>query len=474
MLFNSIPFVIFLIIAFTIYWIIPNRFRIIFLLIASYYFYMNWNPVYVLLIIMMTIIAYISGMLIEKNYHKKTVLATSILLLLGTLFFFKYFDFLCNNIINVLGLLNIQLSPVVSKLVLPVGISFYTFQIIGYCIDVYRGEKAEHNIITLAAFVSYFPQLVAGPIERTRELLPQLKKEKKFNYDQATYGLKLMAWGYFKKICIADMLAKYVDKVFANVNNYFGFALVIVIFMFAVQIYCDFSGYSDIAVGVSKLFGIDLMKNFKSPYFSKNIKEFWSRWHISLSSWFKDYLYIPLGGNRKGKIRTCINYLIVFLTSGLWHGANLTFVFWGFLHGVAQVFENLFFSKNKRIKKIPSFIRVMIIFVFCTLAFVFFRASSINEAFLIFRKIFSGITHFSQYIKLGLSSLNISNYSLFCILFPLVLLGVFDYFSLKSDVIKKVSDQKNYIRWTIYVVFALFIIFSIPVNTNAEFIYFQF
>lgn len=476
MLFNSISFVIFLIITFSIYWMIPNKFRTVFLFLASCYFYMNWNPIYILLILAVIAISYTAGRLIENNYHKKLVLAGVAVLLFVALFFFKYFDFMCNNVINVFSLFNIHLDSPGLKIILPVGISFYTFQAFGYCVDVYRGQKAEHNFITFATFVSYFPQLVAGPIERTKNLLPQIKKQKEFNYNQATYGLKLMAWGYLKKLCIADVFAVYVDKVFLNYNTAPGFALLFAAFLFSIQIYCDFSGYSDIAIGTSKLFGIDLMTNFKSPYFSKSIKEFWSRWHISLSTWFKDYLYIPLGGNRKGRLKTNINYMIVFLVSGLWHGANWTFIIWGALHGVVQVIENSFakWSKPKKKNIFVSCLKVFIVFSFCMFAWVFFRAGSFNEAITIIKNSFNNIFHLRSYIIEGLKYLKLSKIDLIIMFFPLLLLGIYDYYSLKYDVIEKISNQKLVVRWIVYVILVLIIVTLMPYKSNAEFIYFQF
>lgn len=330
MLFNSIAFAIFLPIVFIVYWFLPDKYRWIVLLVASYYFYMSWNPKYIILIMAVTFISYIASLLLEKERQfnqRKTILVGSSIICIGLLIFFKYTNFISQSIANICGVFSVEYSPLMLNIVLPVGISFYTFQAISYIIDVYRGNiKAERHIGKYAAFVSFFPQLVAGPIERTNHLLPQIEEKHEFNYSQATYGLKLMAWGFFKKIVIADTLSKYVSAVFDSPRQFRGFSLVLATLFFSIQIYCDFSGYSDIAVGTAKLFGIDLMTNFKSPYFSCSIKEFWSRWHISLSTWFRDYVYIPLGGNR---VRHKLNLLITFLVSGLWHGANWTFVIWG-------------------------------------------------------------------------------------------------------------------------------------------------
>lgn len=333
MLFNSFSFAIFLPIVFVVYWTVPHRVRWILLLIASYYFYMSWNVKYVILILFTTVVSYTASRLIEKNYSyiwNKIFLYAAIVSCIGVLFFFKYFNFFSESINRLFAHFAIHLHLIILKYLLPVGISFYTFQTLSYVIDVYKGKvKPEHNFGIYATFISFFPQLVAGPIERTENLLPQIKARHNFDSEQALFGAKLMLWGYFKKLVIADTLAQYVDLVFANLEAYHGFDLVIAIFFFTLQIYCDFSGYSDIAIGTADLFGIKLMTNFKSPYFSSSIKEFWNRWHISLSSWFKDYIYIPLGGNRCSKARCAMNVIITFLASGLWHGANWTFIIWG-------------------------------------------------------------------------------------------------------------------------------------------------
>lgn len=333
MLFNSLSFAVFLPVVFVLYWLLPHKYRWILLLMASYYFYMSWNVKYVVLILFTTLVSYGAGILLEKGWgkkRKKAVVATAVTLSLSVLFFFKYFNFISESTVYFFSLFAIQLNHFTLDLLLPVGISFYTFQTLGYVIDVYKGDvKAERHLGYYATFISFFPQLVAGPIERTKNLMPQIKAVHKFDYEQATYGLKLMAWGFFKKIVIADTLSQYVSKVYGTPHDYQGFALVLATIFFALQIYCDFSGYSDIAIGTAKLMGIDLMTNFRSPYFSQNVKEFWGRWHVSLSTWFRDYVYIPLGGNRVSKFRHALNLMITFLVSGLWHGANWTFVAWG-------------------------------------------------------------------------------------------------------------------------------------------------
>ena len=358
MLFNSFAFAMFLPVVFIIYWVLPKKFQWIVILISSYYFYMSWNVKYVFLILLTTMVSYVTAVLLEKEESsrlRKLYLAAAFFVCLSVLFFFKYFNFVSESIAAVVQQFSVSYSPFMINVLLPVGISFYTFQTLAYVVDVYRGGvKAEHHLGKYAAFISFFPQLVAGPIERTENLLPQIKRENIFDYGQASYGLKLMAWGFFKKIVVADTLAVYVDTVYNNLQNYKGMVLAIATVFFTIQIYCDFSGYSDIAVGCAKLFGINLMSNFKSPYFSFSVKEFWSRWHISLSTWFRDYVYIPLGGNRVSRRRHGLNLLVTFLVSGLWHGAAWTYVIWGGVNGGFQVLSKMTEKFRIRIKKMLS------------------------------------------------------------------------------------------------------------------------
>ena len=333
MLFNSLEYVCFLPIVFALYWTVPSKYRCYLLLVASYYFYMSWNVKYVAIIVFITVISYAAALLLEKTVDekdKRLIVTVASICCLSVLFFFKYFNFTTTSFSRLLSLFTINLSPITLDVLLPVGISFYTFQTLSYVIDVYRGSvHAERNLIIYATFISFFPQLVAGPIERSTNLLQQIKAEHKFNEQKAMAGLKLMLWGYYKKLLIADNVSVYVDTVYNDLSTYRGLDILLVIFFFSIQIYCDFSGYSDIAIGTAKLLDIDLMTNFKSPYYSASIKEFWSRWHISLSTWFKDYLYIPLGGNRCSRVKHYFNLVFTFLVSGLWHGASLTFILWG-------------------------------------------------------------------------------------------------------------------------------------------------
>lgn len=480
MLFNSFEFAIFLPIVFAIYWLLPHRFRWSVILVSSYYFYMSWNIKYGFLILLTTLISYICALLLEcskTKKQKKVFLTATLTIVLGILFIFKYFNFFSHNIYYFLKGFSLRVPKITLLFMLPVGISFYTFQSIGYIIDVYRGEiKAEKHFGKYAAFVSFFPQLVAGPIERTANLLPQLTKKRSFNYENASYGIKLMAWGLFKKIVIADTLAIYVDKVYNFLPKYTGFSLIAATVLFSIQIYCDFSGYSDIAVGTAKLFNINLIKNFSSPYFSSSIREFWSRWHISLSTWFKDYIYIPLGGNRCSKTKHCFNLLITFLISGLWHGANWTFIIWGGIHGFAQIIENNFCKKTRTDSKNTTryFFRVLLVFIFCNIAWIFFRAANINDALYILSHAFDGITTPVSYIRNGLLNMDFDIFEIENVIVMICILFAFDYYNLKGDLIEKISSLNIVLRWFIYFVFIFLTISLIPAEYGGQFIYFQF
>lgn len=478
MLFNSFAFAVFLPIVFFAYWLLPHRFRWVLLLVASYYFYMSWNVKYVVLILLTTIISYLAALGIERARtprQKKGCVAAAAIVSLGILFVFKYFNFAMDSLAAIANALAIPLSPVTLKLLLPVGISFYTFQTLSYVVDVYRGDcPAEKHFGIYALFVSFFPQLVAGPIERTNNLLPQLKREHTFSYDKATYGLKLMAWGFFKKIIVADTLAVYVNTVYGNLPGYTGFSLVVASVFFAFQIYCDFSGYSDIAIGTAKLLGIDLMQNFRSPYFAASVKEFWARWHISLSTWFRDYVYIPLGGNRCGKLRHKLNLMITFLVSGLWHGANWTFVIWGALHGAVQAVESALPKRKKPAGWVAVALKMLAVFVFTTAAWVFFRADSFSSALYVFTHLFQNITSPVQYAMEGLKTMNLTILACFEILCMLLILLAFDFASLKQDMIQRISRMKPVVRWGVYVAFVLMMLYLLPSNPSGQFIYFQF
>ena len=404
--FNSINFMIFFPVVLALYFVIPKALRQIWLLAASYYFYMSWNARYALLIAASTLITYVSGIAIERyrdsgrTGRRLTVLFSCLGINLGILLFFKYGNFLIASLDRGVELLHIGSVDQRFYFLLPVGISFYTFQALGYTIDVYRGDvRAETNLIRYALFVSFFPQLVAGPIERSKNLLSQMQniaEIKLWNARRVTSGTILMIWGFFVKMVIADRAAVLVNTVFDNYRMYGSTELVLAAVFFALQIYCDFGSYSLIAIGAAKIMGFELMENFNTPYFACSIRDFWSRWHISLSTWFRDYLYIPLGGNRRGRARKAANIMIVFLASGLWHGADWSYVVWGGIHGAYQVIGDYLASfREKCIRKLRvntacfswKFLQTAVTFVLVVFAWIFFRADSIGDALQYIRRI---------------------------------------------------------------------------------------
>lgn len=404
MLFNSIEFAIFFPLVFGIYWLIPNGRLVLknaLILFASYVFYGWWDWRFLSLIIVSSLVDFTVGVILgrcESQAKRKLLLAASILTNLGLLGVFKYFNFFLDNINAAFTFLGTPIDGSRLDIVLPVGISFYTFQTMSYSIDVYRKKmKPVHDPLAFFAYVAFFPQLVAGPIERAVNLLPQFSVVKTFDYERAVDGLRQILWGLFKKVVIADNCAVIVDAAFSSPESYSSSTLVLAAILFAFQIYCDFSGYSDIAIGSAKLLGFNLKQNFAYPYFSRDISEFWRRWHISLTSWFRDYLYIPLGGSRGAKIITIRNTVIVFLVSGFWHGANWTFIFWGGLH--ALFFMPLLLSNSNRRHmgdittkwpRLPEFLGMCYTFLLVDIAWIFFRADSVEHAFLYLSLIPSG------------------------------------------------------------------------------------
>ena len=392
MLFNSIDFALFLPLVFAVYWLLPksSKWQNALLLVASYVFYGWWDYRFLSLILFSTLVDFTLGILMartEEKAKRKQLLYVSFVVNFGLLGFFKYFNFFEESLIDSFRFFGQELTGTHWKIILPVGISFYTFQTLSYTIDIYKQRiQPVKNITTFATFVSFFPQLVAGPIERAEKMIPQLLVSRKFSYTQAKEGAQLMVFGFFRKMVIADNLGIYIDRVWEYPEAITPQMVVIASIFFSVQIYMDFSGYSRIARGVAKLFGVDLMVNFNYPYKAKSFAEFWSRWHISLSTWFRDYLYIPLGGNRKGRFRTLFNLCIVFSISGLWHGADWSFLLWGFLHFVLLGIEREI--KLPSMGKIGSFLRMVNVLVMVNLTWILFRAPSISDAFVFIGKLF--------------------------------------------------------------------------------------
>jgi alginate O-acetyltransferase complex protein AlgI len=469
MLFNSLEFLLFFPSVVLLYFALPHKFRWVFLLVASYYFYMNWKPVYAVLMFFSTFITWGCGVLVEHSQsksRKKTFLVLSLIINFSILFTYKYFNFLNESVFNVLDVMNIRWEVPNLDLLLPVGISFYTFQAVGYTIDVCRGElKAEKNLGMYALFVSFFPQLVAGPIERAKNLLPQFREVHYYDVSRLESGIKQMIWGFFMKLVVADRLSLIVNTAYNNVEAHNGITLLIATVFFAFQIYCDFAGYSNIAIGASRIMGFELMTNFKRPYLATNISDFWRRWHISLSTWFKDYLYIPLGGNRVSPLKNYFNVFITFLVSGIWHGANWTFVIWGSLHGVYNALQKLLGIDQIRFSRFSGFKLVMIFinFILVTLAWVFFRANTTADGFSIIGKIFT-------------------DYGAPFVDPPTLLFGIF---GLSILLLKEISEEffpntnlffesKKPLVSALAAALVVVIILSIGVFDGGQFIYFQF
>lgn len=498
MLFNSLEFLVFFPIVCLIYFFLPHKCRHIWLLVSSYFFYMNWNAKYVLLLLLSTVGTYISGLLIQKandsgkgeifiKYRKNFYIAISFVSNISILFFFKYFTWLADFVNSVFAARNLGMALPRFNVILPVGISFYILQSLSYTMDVYRGEiSAQKNFTKYALFVSFFPQLVAGPIERSKNLLYQIDEKHCFDYNRMVRGMLLMLWGYFLKLVIADRIALYVDTVFGNYSVYNGMYLIVGAALFAIQVYCDFAGYSNIAIGTSEIMGFKLMENFDCPYFSRSVSEFWRRWHISLSSWFKDYLYIPLGGNRKGKLRKHINILVVFCVSGLWHGANWTYLVWGGVNGLFQVIGELLLpvkAKAAKLLKVKEYsighrlLQTIFTFILVDSALVFFRAERIKSALEIFRSMLSEpnifiLTDGSLYR----AGLNQKNFTVLWI--SLLILFFADYLKYKGYIVRDIiMKQDLWFRWFIYIMAIMGILIYGIWGGNydaASFIYFQF
>lgn len=482
MAFTSFNYLIFFIISCFVYFLLNKKLKIYWLLICSYYFYMSWNAKYALLMLFSTGITYLSGILIGKSKtqkKKKMWVAISVIINLSILLVFKYYTFLIDIVNSLFSKINLIQLPESLNLLLPVGISFYTFQALSYTIDVYRNDvEIEKNFARYALFVSFFPQLVAGPIEKSKDLLKQFEVQHKFEWDNVKNGLLLIGIGVFYKLVISDRAAIGVNAVYNNVNGFLdggGFYFIIATILFAIQIYFDFNAYSTIAKGSAKVLGYDLMTNFNKPYFATSIKDFWRRWHISLSSWFKEYLYFPLGGSRKGFWRTQLNLFIVFLVSGLWHGAALTFVIWGCIHGIYQIIGNCIRKvvKENKLSKTILFkaMQVVVTFILVDFAWIFFRANSVSDAFTV-------ISHLFDFGKeISICYLGFQSRGAKILIASVLITFILELLSLKFDLKKWLKNRNIFIRWSFYyiLIFAI-VIFGIygPGYSAQEFIYFQF
>ena len=481
MLFNSISFAIFLPIVFFLYWFITNKnlkLQNILLLVASYYFYACWDWRFMFLLMFSTFLDYYTGLKIEENKKqnlRKFWLWLSVGINLGFLGFFKYYNFFAESFAEMLQNFGLQVNPWTLKVILPVGISFYTFHGLSYVLDIYfKRIKAERNFVEYAVFVSFFPLLVAGPIERATHLLPQIKVKREFSYEKAVDGMRQILWGLFKKMVIADNCAVFANQIFANSATASGSELVLGALFFTFQIYGDFSGYSDIALGTARLFGIDLLRNFAFPYFSRDIAEFWRRWHISLSSWFRDYLYIPLGGSKGGNWMRIRNTFAIFLVSGFWHGANWTFIIWGFLNALF-IMPSIILKTNRNNleivamnKLIPSFrdvFNILLTFSLTVFAWIFFRAESVHHAI----EYISGIFNASLFTIPDVKTAAYATLILIAFFMFIEWIGREHQFALQDFLVKK----PRFIRWLFYGFIILLIGLFLQTH-ETPFIYFQF
>ena len=491
MSFISVQFLIFFPAVVLVYFTIPHPYRWIWILVADYFFFMSWNPAYAVLLFLSTVTTWASGILIgraaahpdaEHPARKKLWLVFSLVFNLGILFVFKYLNFFSSLTAALFRIFGVETAAMHVNLLLPIGISFYTFQALGYTMDVYRGKIGpEKNFGRYALFVSFFPQLAAGPIERGGEMLPQFREVHFFDYKRAKRGFLVMLWGYFQKMVVADRLGKLVNAVYNNPQKHFGPDVIFATVAFAFQLYCDFSGYSDIALGAAEIMGFRLQRNFDAPYFSESIREFWRRWHITLGTWFRDYLYIPLGGNRCSKLRHCMNLLAVFLVCGLWHGAALSFVAWGALHGLYQIAglltrpARLRLQARMHIRQDSVWLRAARVgctFLLINFAWIFFRARGISDAFVLIRNLFLFARWDGSLLNLGLSLPE------FCA----ALLGIaaviaVDVLNRDHDLPDRILERKPLSQWTVcttaLILIAIFGVYG-PFDTSGKFIYSQF
>ncbi|MDQ7026846.1 MAG: MBOAT family O-acyltransferase [Anaerolineae bacterium] len=484
MSFISPQYIVFFAVVVPLYFALPLSKRWILLLIASYIFYAFSRVEYVLLIAFSTLVDYFAARQLDSTPatqigKRRLLLSLSIIVNLTVLFTFKYFNFFNESLSTVFAQVGFDYQPITHSLILPVGISFYTFQSMAYTIDVYRGRiPVETNLGIFATYVAFFPQLVAGPIERAQNLLPQFRQKYKFDYDRVVSGLRLILWGAFKKVVIADSAAVYVNKIYNGLPEFTGLPLLLATIFFTFQIYCDFSGYSDIAIGSARVMGFDLMENFRQPYLSRSIREFWQRWHISLSTWFRDYVYIPLGGNRSSLARYLFNLMFVFVVSGLWHGSNWTFVIWGTLHGLYIIAEVLYTHRNKqsmmRDGLLLRWFQQGLTFTLVVFAWIFFRANTLSDAQYVITNMFNFSRGYAQILHPFLN--NPAPKGEFLMLVAVIgFLMLVEIDSVRWNFQKQILKNPVF-RWLIYYLAALIILFNYfrLLDVRPPFIYFQF
>ncbi|GGK28873.1 O-acyltransferase [Yeosuana aromativorans] len=483
MVFNSLEFFIFLPVVFVLYWFVFNKHlkaQNILILVSSYVFYGLWDWRFLSLILLSTVVDYYVALKIyslEDKVKRKQWLWVSVVFNIGLLGFFKYFNFFVGSWIDFMSLLGHEVkSPWMLHVILPVGISFYTFQTMSYSFDVYYKKlKPTSDFLSFAAFVSFFPQLVAGPIERASNLLSQILNKRTFSYEQAASGLKLILWGLFKKVVIADSIGPIVDDIFANYSTYPASTLILGVTLFSFQVYGDFSGYSDIAIGTAKLFGVELMSNFKFPQFSRNVAEYWQRWHVSLSTWFRHYVYIPLGGSKVSKLKSIRNICIVFLISGFWHGANWTFIFWGAFHAVAfipvflmgrnAIYKDSVVGENTLFPSLVEIGQVLLTFGIVTFSRIFFRSASITDAFMFMKRIVTDFTYEPYHHPMGYRMIDYY-----------ILIGLFVLYEyrIRKDERSPFKFKSKAVRFVFYTLVILGMLLFYDDSIDRSFIYFQF
>lgn len=487
MAFYSLEFFTFSFIVLTVFFLAPARFRWLVLLGASLYFYASFRVEYIALIAFTTLVAYLTALGMNRYPEKpkrRVFLIVSLLCNIGILFLFKYYDFLNNSFQLFLGIFNVPYRSHTLNLIAPLGISFYVFQVVSYSIDVYRGEKsAEKHLGIFALYVAFFPKLLAGPIERAKNLIPQFYENTNLDWERVTNGLKLTAWGLFKKVVIADRLAAFVNVVYAEPSAYQGISLVLAAVFYSFQIYCDFSGYTDIAIGISQMFGFRLMDNFDRPYSARSVADFWRRWHISLTSWLRDYIYIPLGGNRVKIKRLYWNYMLVFFICGLWHGANWTFLAWGIIHGLYLIFGissrglREKFTSVIGLNKLPALhqgLQIIVTFILISFAWIFFRANTISDALYIVSHLHMGWEKVFNFDALSSMILLSGSKTGFVIAISSVLfLGLIHFLEKHENMRHMFAGKPLWLRFTLYYVIVAGILL-LSLSGSQNFIYFQF
>jgi alginate O-acetyltransferase complex protein AlgI len=488
MSFNSLEFLLFILVVVIIYYILPQKLRWVLLLITSFYFYILLDYRMLFLLIGITALSYVIARVIDycKGHKAKTILmVSSVIVCLIPLFFYKYFNFFSSAVTQSLKLISIPTHSFTLSLLLPVGISFYTFKVISYIVDVYKGKTtAVKHIGYYFVYVSFFPEIVSGPIDRANNFIPQLKTKHRLSYENIYTGAQMILWGLFKKVVIADTIAPAVNAVYNNVTKYNGIILLLATFLYTIQIYCDFSGYTDIACGSAKMMGFDLALNFNSPYLSSSIKEFWNRWHVSLSSWLRDYVYIPLGGNRVSLPRYYLNLMITFLVSGLWHGANWNFILWGGIHGaylvIEAVFKRLFKSiASKPLTGIKKAFKIVFTFILINFAWIFFRANKLSDAFYVVQHIFIRTNKHGNSWRSILVGININKNFIFIFGVAFIVLFIFEVVQYKTNksTIYTVNKLPLIPRWIIFyfVIFFIVIFGAYGATYNPQsFIYYHF